>query len=66
MGRAAFLRLFMSSMTARVVAGSGEVSGRTLYLAAAHPLRWVWLFLACVRAGCRGEAWLKKGLPGSK
>ncbi|HUB40100.1 MAG TPA: hypothetical protein VMA72_14715 [Streptosporangiaceae bacterium] len=56
----------MSSKTARVGAGSGEVPGWTFF--SRLP---VWSvergsFMGCVLAGCRGEAWLKKGLPSSK
>ena len=60
------LRLFMSSMTARVGAGSGEVPGRTLF--SRLPVSSVerGSFMGCVLAGCRGEAWLKKGLLSSK
>jgi hypothetical protein len=52
----------MSSKTAWVGAGSGEVPGRSALLAAGE----VWLFMACDPAGRRGEAWLKKGLLSSK
>jgi hypothetical protein len=54
----------MSFQTARASAGSGEVPGRALFLAAARlALLGRGSFLACALAGCRGEAWLKKGLP---
>jgi hypothetical protein len=43
-----------------------EVPGLTLSLAAARLDLGCGSFLACVLAGCRGEAWLKKGLPSSK
>ena len=60
------LRLLMSSKTARAGAGSGEVPGWTLSQAAAR-LGWRrGSFMGCVLAGCRGEAWLKKGLLSSK
>jgi hypothetical protein len=42
-----------------------EVPGRALFLAAAR-LEWSGgrgSFVACALARCRGEAWLKKGLP---
>ncbi len=56
----------MSSKTARAGAGSGEVPGWTLSLAAARLVPGRGSFMGCVLAGCRGEAWLKKGLPSSK
>jgi hypothetical protein len=57
-------RLLMSFQTARASAGSGEVPGRALSLAAARlALLGRGSFLACALAGFRGEAWLKKGLP---
>jgi hypothetical protein len=52
----------MSFKTARVGAGSGEVPGRTLSLRLPARLAGRGSFMACVLAGCRGEAWLKKGL----
>jgi len=59
-------RLLMSFETARAGAGLGEVPGRALFLAAARLGHERGSFLACALAGCRGEAWLKKGLPSSK
>jgi hypothetical protein len=52
----------MSFKTARAGAGSGEVPGWTLFLRL--PACWLGRgsFMACVLSGCRGEAWLKKGL----
>ena len=52
----------MSSMTARSGAGSGEVPGRTLSLRLPACSDGCGSFMACVLAGCRGGAWLKKGL----
>jgi hypothetical protein len=46
----------------RAGGGSGEVPGRALSLAAARSVSGRGSYLACVPAGCRGEAWLKKGL----
>jgi hypothetical protein len=59
-------RLFMSSMTARPGAGSGEVPGRTLSLRLPAWIAGCGSFMACVLAGCRGGAWLKKGLLSSE
>jgi hypothetical protein len=59
-------RLLMSSKTARAGAGSGEVPGWTLSLRLPVSLVERGSFMGCVLAGCRGEAWLKKGLPSSK
>ncbi len=59
-------RLLMSFKTARVGAGSGEVPGRNALIAAAHRVARCGCFMACGPAGCRGEAWLKKGLLSSK
>jgi hypothetical protein len=56
----------MSFKAARVGAGSGEVPGRTLSLRLPARLAERGSFMACVLAGCRGEAWLKKGLLSSK
>jgi hypothetical protein len=56
----------MSSKTARVGAGSGEVPGRTLSLAAARSVFWAWLFHGMRPGRGPGEVWLKKGLPSSK
>ena len=57
------MRLFMSSMTARPGAGSGEVPGRVLSLRLPAWSDGCGSFMACVPlAGCRGGAWLKKGL----
>jgi hypothetical protein len=56
----------MSFQTAWVGAGSGEVLGWALSL---RLPAWVverGSFMACALAGCRGKAWLKKGLPSSK
>ena len=60
------MRLLMSSKTARAGAGSGEVPGWTLLFAAARLGIERGSFMGCVLAGCRGEAWLKKGLLSSK
>jgi len=59
-------RLLMSFRTARVGAGSGEVPGPDALFAAARRVARRGSFMACVLAGCRGEAWLKKGLLSSK
>ncbi|HUK69063.1 MAG TPA: hypothetical protein VLW50_09990, partial [Streptosporangiaceae bacterium] len=59
-------RLLMSSKTAWAGAGSGEVPGRTLFFAAARLGLERGSFMGCVLAGCRGGAWLKKGLLSSK
>jgi hypothetical protein len=59
-------RLLMSFQTARVSAGSGEVPGRALSLRLPVSVIRRGSFMACVLAGCRGEAWLKKGVLGSK
>ena len=56
----------MSSKTARAGAGSGEVADWTLLFAAARLGLVRDPFMGCVLAGCRGEAWLKKGLLSSK
>jgi hypothetical protein len=56
----------MSFQTAWAGAGSGEVPGRALSLRLPAWSRWRGSFMACALAGCRGEAWLKKGLPSSK
>ena len=55
-----------SSKTTWAGAGSGEVPGRML--SSRLPARMVrrGSFMACVLAGHRGEAWLKKGLLSSK
>jgi hypothetical protein len=45
-----------------VGAGSGEVLGRTLFLRLPVSGFGRGSFMACVPVGCRGEAWLKKGL----
>jgi len=58
--------LLMSSKTARAGAGSGEVPGRNALFAAARCVVRCGSFMACGPAGCRGEAWLKKGLLSSK
>jgi hypothetical protein len=47
-------------------AGSGEAPGWTLLFAAARLGLERGSFMGCVLAGCRGEAWLKKGLLSSK
>jgi hypothetical protein len=54
----------MSFETARVGAGSGEVLGRTLFSRLPVSGFGRGSFMACVPVGCRGEAWLKKGLRG--
>jgi hypothetical protein len=59
-------RLLMSSKTARAGAGSGEVPGWTRFLRLPACVARRGSFMGCVLAGCRGEAWLKKGLPSSK
>lgn len=56
----------MSSKTARVGAGSGVVPGWTLFLRLPVSGLEGGSFMGCVLAGCRGEAWLKKGLLSSK
>jgi len=56
----------MSFQIAWAGAGSGEVPGRALSLAAARSVGERGSYLACVPAGCRSEAWLKKGLHCSK
>lgn len=43
---------------------SVQVSGGTLAIAAAHPIR-VWLSSGLRPVGHRDEAWLKRGLPSS-
>jgi len=56
----------MSFQTAWAGAGSGEVPGWAL---SSRLPAWVagrGSFMACALARCRGEAWLKKGLPSSK
>ncbi len=58
-------RLLMSFQTAWVGAGSGEVPGWALSLRLPTVVG-CGSFMACVLARCRGEAWLKKGLPSSK
>ena len=52
----------MSFKTTRAGAGSGEVPGRSALFAAAGRVVRCGSFMACDPAGCRGEAWLKKGL----
>jgi hypothetical protein len=47
-------------------AGSGEVPGWTLFSRLPVSLVERGSFMGCVVAGCRGEAWLKKGLLRSK
>jgi hypothetical protein len=59
-------RLLMSSKTTRAGAGSGEVPGRNALFAAARRVVRCGSFMACGPAGCRDEAWLKKGLLSSK
>jgi len=56
----------MSFQTAWAGAGSGEAPGWTLLLRLLVSLVERGSFMACVLAGCRGEAWLKKGLLSSK
>ena len=60
------LRLLMSFQTAWAGAGSGEVPGWALSLRLPAWVAGRGSFMACVLAGCRGEAWLKKGLLSSK
>jgi hypothetical protein len=55
----------MSFGIARVGAGSGVVLGRTLFSRLATVVG-CGSFMASVLVGCRGEAWLKKGLLCSK
>jgi hypothetical protein len=52
----------MSFQAARAGAGSGEVPGRTLFSRLPVLVVRRGSFMGCVLAGCRGEAWLKKGL----
>jgi hypothetical protein len=59
-------RLLMSFQTAWAGAGSGEVLGWALSLRLPAWVVGCGSFMACALAGCRGEAWLKKGLPSSK
>jgi hypothetical protein len=59
-------RLFMSFQAASAGTGSGEVPGRALSLRLPVSVGERGSFMACALAGCRGEAWLKKGLLGSK
>ena len=59
-------RPLRSSKTAWAGAGSGEVPGRTLSSRLPARLAERGSFMACVLAGHRGEAWLKKGLLSSK
>ena len=42
-----------------------QVPGGMLSIAAARPVRWVWLSSGLRLAGHRDEAWLKRGLPSS-
>ena len=56
----------MSFQTAWAGAGSGEVPGWALSLRLPVSVGERGSFMACVLAGCRGEAWLKKGLLSSK
>ena len=56
----------MSFQTARAGAGSGEVPGRTLFSRLPVLVVRRGSFMGCGLAGCRGEAWLKKGLLSSK
>ena len=60
------MRLLMSFQTAWAGAGSGEVPGRALSLRLPVSVGERGSFMACALAGCRGEAWLKKGLLSSK
>jgi len=53
-------------MTAWAGAGSGEVPGWVLSLRLPARLAGRGSFMACVLAGHRSEAWLKKGLLCSK
>jgi hypothetical protein len=59
------IRLLMSFQTAWAGAGSGEVLGWALSLRLPAVVG-RGSFMACALAGCRGEAWLKKGLLSSK
>ena len=56
----------MSFQTAWAGAGSGDVLGWALSLRLPAWVAGRGSFMACALAGCRGEAWLKKGLPSSK
>jgi len=56
----------MSFQTAWAGAGSGEVLGWALFLRLPAWVAGRGSFMACVLAGCGGEAWLKKGLLSSK
>ena len=60
------MRLLMSFQTAWAGAGSGEVPGWALFLRLPACSAGCGSFMACALARCRGEAWLKKGLPSSK
>jgi hypothetical protein len=60
------MRLLMSFQTAWAGAGSGEVPGRALSSRLPVSVGERGSFMACALAGCRGEAWLKKGLLSSK
>jgi hypothetical protein len=64
--RRAPMRLLMSFQTAWAGAGSGEVPGRALSSRLPVSVGERGSFMACDLAGCRGEAWLKKGLLSSK
>ena len=64
--RARPMRLLMSFQTAWAGAGSGEVPGWALFLRLPACSAGCGSFMACALARCRGEAWLKKGLPSSK
>jgi hypothetical protein len=51
------------SLHGRCLARLGLGARRDALNWAAHRLRWVWLTTGLLPAGCRDEAWLKKGLP---
>lgn len=55
----------MSFQIVRVSAGSDEVPGQVLSLRLPVSVE-RGSFMACVLAGCRDGAWLKKGVLGSK